>query len=131
MAKSTFPKVSRGILHAYRKKLACWKRFSSKLRIYNCHFESYNISLPAIIKRHAAVEETERKLRHSITERPRQVAQVLTGIDQAPVHSIVVGDFNDTPLSYTYFRLIRGRKDSFMKAGKGFGATCIPRSCRL
>ena len=96
---------------------------SSKLRIYNCHFESYNISLPAIIKRHAAVEDTERKLRHSITERPRQVAQVLTGIDQAPVHSIVVGDFNDTPLSYTYFRLIRGRKDSFMKAGKGFGAT--------
>lgn len=96
---------------------------SSKLRIYNCHFESYNISLPALIKRHTAVEVAERKLRHSITERPRQVAQVLRGIDQAPVHSIVLGDFNDTPLSYTYFRLLRGRKDSFMKAGKGFGAT--------
>ena len=69
------------------------------------------------------VEETERKLRRSITERPRQVAKVLKGIDSAPVHSIVAGDFNDTPLSYTYFRLIRGRRDSFMRAGKGFGAT--------
>ncbi|MBQ9411009.1 MAG: endonuclease/exonuclease/phosphatase family protein [Bacteroidales bacterium] len=94
---------------------------SSTLRVYNCHFESYNISLPGIIKKD--VEETERKLRRSITERPRQVAKVLKGIDGAPVHSIVAGDFNDTPLSYTYFRLIRGRKDSFMRAGKGFGAT--------
>lgn len=96
---------------------------ATMLRIYNCHFESYNISLPALVQRKSAVEETERKLRHSITERPRQVAKVMAGIDQAPVHSIVVGDFNDTPLSYTYFRLLRGRKDSFMRAGKGFGAT--------
>ena len=94
---------------------------SLDIRVYNCHFESYNISLPGIIKRD--VEETEAKLRRSITERPRQVAKVLRGIDSAPVPSIVAGDFNDTPLSYTYFRLIRGRKDSFMHAGKGFGAT--------
>lgn len=94
---------------------------SATLRVYNCHFESYNISLPGNVKRD--VEETERKLRRSITERPRQVAKVLKGIDSAPVHSIVAGDFNDTPLSYTYFRLIRGRRDSFMRAGKGFGAT--------
>ena len=93
----------------------------TNLRVYNCHFESYNISLPAIVKKD--VEETERKLRRSIKERPRQVAKVLKGIDSAPVHSIVAGDFNDTPLSYTYFRLIRGRRDSFMRAGKGFGAT--------
>ena len=91
------------------------------LRVYNCHFESYNISLPGIIKKD--VEETEAKLRRSIKERPRQVAKVLSGIDSAPVRSIVAGDFNDTPLSYTYLRLLRGRKDSFVRAGKGFGAT--------
>lgn len=94
---------------------------SGTIRVYNCHFESYNISLPGIVKRD--VEETEQKLRRSITERPRQVAKVLKGIDSTPVHSIVAGDFNDTPLSYTYFRLLRGRKDAFVKAGKGFGAT--------
>ena len=44
-------------------------------------------------------------------------------VDSAPVRSVVAGDFNDTPLSYTCFRLLRGRHDSFVRAGKGFGAT--------
>ena len=48
---------------------------------------------------------------------------MLRSMDKAPVRSLAVGDFNDSPLSYTYFRLQRGRKDSFVKAGKGFGAT--------
>ena len=105
--------------------LALWtdiKLDSSILRVYNCHFESYNISIPALVKKDAA-QVAEKKLRRSITERPRQVAQVLKGIDAANVPTLVSGDFNDTPLSYTYFRLLRGRKDSFLKAGKGVGAT--------
>ena len=96
------------------------------LRVYNCHFESYNISLPALLKGfrdEALMEETGIKMRRSIKERPGQVAEVLREMDSAPVRSVVLGDFNDNPLSYTYFRLIRGRKDSFVRAGKGFGAT--------
>jgi len=96
---------------------------SARVRIYNCHFESYNISLPNLVKKDGAVEETERKMRRSITERPKQVATVLEDIDHAPVRSVVLGDFNDNPLSYTYYRLLRGRRDSFVRAGKGFGAT--------
>ena len=104
--------------------LALWTDMrldSSTVRIYNCHFESYNISLPNLVKKD--VEETEQKMRRSITERPKQVAEVLRGVDNAPVRSIVLGDFNDNPLSYTYYRLLRGRHDTFVKAGKGFGAT--------
>ena len=89
---------------------------NSTVRIYNCHFESYNISADG-------GEETGLKMRRSIRERPRQVAHVLQSVNSAPVRSLVVGDFNDTPLSYTYFRLLSGRRDSFVKAGKGFGAT--------
>ena len=96
---------------------------SSTVRIYNCHFESYNISLSNLVKKDGAMEETEQKMRRSITERPKQVAEVLRGVDNAPVRSIVLGDFNDNPLSYTYYRLLRGRHDTFVKAGKGFGAT--------
>lgn len=96
---------------------------SATLRLYNCHFESYNISLSALVKRDGAVEETEQKMRRSITERPKQVSAVLHDMEAAPVQSVVLGDFNDTPLSYTYFRLLRSRKDSFVQAGKGFGAT--------
>lgn len=99
---------------------------SAVVRIYNCHFESYNISLSGLVKKageEGLVEETGQKMRRSIHERPKQVAEVLKGVEAAPVRSVVLGDFNDNPLSYTCFRLLRGRKDSFTVAGKGFGAT--------
>ena len=106
--------------------LALWADIqldSARVRVYNCHFESYNISMPALLTKDGAVEETERKMRRSIGERPKQVERVVTSVEYAPVRSLVLGDFNDTPLSYTYFRLLRGRHDSFVKAGRGFGAT--------
>ena len=92
---------------------------SCTLRLYNCHFESYNISLSALVTKEE-VEETERKMRRSISERPKQVAEVLRSMDRS---SVVLGDFNDTPLSYTYVRLHNGRHDAFSVAGKGWGAT--------
>ena len=101
---------------------------STVLRFYNCHFESYNISLSGLIHslRHRddeVVEDTGRKMRRSITQRPKQVDAVMSDVDECPVRSVVLGDFNDNPLSYTVHRLSRGRSDSFVKAGKGFGAT--------
>ena len=101
---------------------------STVLRFYNCHFESYNISLSGLVKsigHHTdeMVEDTGRKMRRSITQRPRQVEEVMKDVDECPVRSVVLGDFNDNPLSYTVYRLSRGRKDSFVQAGKGFGAT--------
>lgn len=119
--------VDKGKINFERStNLALWTDIgldSATVRIYNCHFESYNISLSNLVKKTGAVEETERKMRRSITERPKQVAEVMHGVDNAPVQSLVLGDFNDNPLSYTYFRLLRGRHDSFTKAGKGIGAT--------
>ena len=99
---------------------------STVLRFYNCHFESYNISLSGLIKsigNKGEVEDTGRKMRRSITQRPRQVDEVMRDVDECPVRSVVLGDFNDNPLSYTVHRLSRGRRDSFVQAGKGFGAT--------
>ena len=124
---SRYPVVGKGKIDFEKShNMALWTDIrldSSTVRVYNCHFESYNISLSNLVKKDGAVEETERKMRRSIIERPKQVAEVLRGIDGAPVRSLVVGDFNDSPLSYTYYRLLRGRKDSFVKAGRGFGAT--------
>ncbi|MPN35093.1 hypothetical protein SDC9_182588 [bioreactor metagenome] len=37
--------------------------------------------------------------------------------------AIVCGDFNDTPMSYTYKNLAFHKRDSFRQAGKGFSAT--------
>lgn len=101
---------------------------STVLRFYNCHFESYNISLSGLVKSighrdENVVEDTGHKMRRSITQRPKQVEEVIKDIDACPVRSAVLGDFNDNPLSYTVHRLLRGRRDAFVQAGKGFGAT--------
>ena len=101
---------------------------STILRFYNCHFESYNISLSGLVKsighrEENVMEDTGHKMRRSITQRPKQVEEVIKDIDACPVRSVVLGDFNDNPLSYTLHRLLRGRQDAFVQAGKGFGAT--------
>ena len=98
------------------------------MRVYDCHFESYSLSLPRLVKaltsrEDGKVQEAEEKMRNSITRRPQQVDIVLEDIRNSPVESIVTGDFNDTPMSYTYQQLKRGKKDSFIEAGKGLGGT--------
>lgn len=98
------------------------------VRVYNCHFESYNISVPRLVKGitrndEEMMQQAEEKIRSSITRRPEQVDIVLGDIRNSPVESVVTGDFNDTPMSYTYTQLKRGRKDSFVEAGKGMGGT--------
>ena len=97
-------------------------------RVYNCHFESYNISPSGIVRALARrdstiIEETGIKMKRSITRRPKQVDKVFSDIEKCPVDAFVCGDFNDNPMSYTYFRMTRGRKDAFVEAGHGFGAT--------
>ena len=118
-------------------------------RVYNCHFESYNISISGLVRsmtdkdRGEAFTEAGNKMKKSITRRPKQVDQVFSDIENCSVESFVCGDFNDNPMSYTYYRMTRGRKDAFVEAGRGFGATfdglwpvlridyvLFPRSCK-
>ena len=99
-----------------------------KFRVYNCHFESYNISMSGLLKAmvsrdRTVFSETGNKMKTSITRRPKQVDKVFSNIENCPVDAFVCGDFNDNPMSYTYYRMTRGRKDAFMEAGDGFGAT--------
>lgn len=97
-------------------------------RVYNCHFESYNISFAGLVRAlvnadEHVFEETGSKMKRSLRKRPEQVDQVLNHMEHSPLESFVCGDFNDNPMSYTYYRMTRGRKDAFVEAGRGFGAT--------
>ncbi len=99
-----------------------------RFRVYNCHFESYNVSFSGLIRAVArrdsvVMAQTGTKVKRSITRRPKQVDKVFTDIENCPVPSFVCGDFNDNPMSYTYYRMTRDRKDAFVEAGNGFGAT--------
>ena len=129
---SRFPILGQGVVKfEHSSNLALFTDISAygrEFRLYNCHFESYNISFAGIVKglmdrKDGILKETERKMRHSLSLRPRQVDKVLEHISGCPSETILCGDFNDNPMSYTYQRLIRGHRDTFREAGKGFGAT--------
>ena len=97
-------------------------------RVYNCHFESYNVSVSGLMRGLVQrdclrLSTTGDKMKRSITRRPKQVDKVFEHIEQCPTVAFVCGDFNDNPMSYTYYRMTRARKDTFKEAGNGFGAT--------
>ncbi len=128
---SRIPALSKGkIEFENSSNLALFSDYSfgdRSLRVFNCHFESYSISLSHLVRHFDGdddiIYETGDKMKVSITRRPKQVGQVLKNIGECPSETLVCGDFNDTPMSYTYYRMRKGRKDSFVEAGTGFGAT--------
>lgn len=104
------------------------------LRFYNNHLESYAISPTALIKKirekrknsEDVAEEiisVHTKLRNTGIKRSGQVAEVLGHIQKSPYPAVICGDFNDTPMSYTYHKLSYGSLDTFKEAGHGFSAT--------
>lgn len=128
---SRFPALSKGkMLFEDSSNLALYSDYSAggrRFRVYNCHFESYAISMSNIWKSVTgdgeSLRRTEHKYRRSISRRPKQVSSVLAHIEESPVEAVVCGDFNDNPMSYTYHRISRDRKDTFVESGSGFGAT--------
>jgi len=62
-------------------------------------------------------------LRDGFTMRAEQAKIISNYVKLSPHPVIVIGDFNDTPVSYTYHRIKRGLNDSFRESGKGFGNT--------
>ena len=66
-----------------------------------------------------------KKLRNSFIERSVQAEIVQRHLLQSPYPSIMTGDFNDVPSSYTY-QLIKGNlQDAFLEKGFGIGATYL------
>ena len=106
-------------------------------RLYNIHLESFklgkeerkfmkeisqglkNNELPKGIKRLTS------RLMIGNKSRALQAEEIKNHILQSPYPVIVCGDFNDTPLSYTYQKIKQGLKDSFIEKGRGLGQTYI------
>lgn len=100
------------------------------IRVYNCHLESYALSFTALIKRlfrksHFTEEMTQvhERMRDATARRSAQVDSLLNDEAQSSLPCMLCGDFNDTPISYTYHRLVKRKSDSFVEAGTGFSST--------
>lgn len=66
------------------------------------------------------------KLKMSFALRAQEADTVAAHIKKSPHPMISCGDFNDTPVSYTYHMMSHGMEDAFLKRGFGIGATYAP-----
>jgi endonuclease/exonuclease/phosphatase family metal-dependent hydrolase len=62
-------------------------------------------------------------LKKGFVKRALQAEIVKSQINRSPFPVMVVGDFNDTPVSYAYRKIRSGLYDSFVNSGYGAGFT--------
>lgn len=131
---SKFPIVNSGKITFKRSTNLCIysdiEHYGKTIRIYNTHLESHSISFTTLIKK---IRENEKisdeiyqvhdKVAGTFKRRALQVDTIARHLHKSPIPAVICGDFNDTPMSYTYKSLISGKKDSFRQSGKGFSAT--------
>ena len=108
---------------------------SDTVRIFNLHLQSYRIDpakyeiidSPGINEEEdiKEIHEIGSKLKRAFQQRARQVREIKKVIDGTPYSVIICGDFNDTPLSYSYQQLRGDFDDAFVVSGRGFGRTYI------
>ena len=107
---------------------------SDTIRVYNCHLQSYRLREAEIntidsidFNNHPKTKEKlmvlSLKFKEALIKRAEQAATLRENINKSPYPVIVCGDFNDTPISFTY-RTVKGDlKDSFTQSGKGTANT--------
>ena len=126
-----------GEIEGVLRKNGVWadlKIENDTVRVVNLHLQSTSI-LPEdtqFLEKHEYILDSERegKLR-SIVERlvennckrAEQAEAVARFLESTPYTTIVCGDFNDVPLSYTYNLITKGVDDTFSRMANGFAYT--------
>ncbi len=93
------------------------------LLIVNNHLESIKLTNDNFdFSQHSSEQLKEKthtivsKMLKAYTLRSQQAKVVRREIENSPYKTIVCGDFNDTPVSFTYHALARGMKDAYLEA---------------
>ena len=105
---------------------------SDTVRIYNAHLQSFRLKKKSLdlFDENIDMNEIQNEskplfiqLYRSSLKRSLQTDVLAAHVEACSYKVILTGDFNDTPISYTYNRLTRKLFDSFIDAGKGVGST--------
>lgn len=110
---------------------------SDTLRIYNIHLASMHLdsadyetgkaiwagSYDSTFNNKA--QKLSNKISAAYVVRQKQAKAIRDHINDCPYPVILCGDFNDSPASFSYNKIMRGLKDSFRSSGKGTGTTYI------
>jgi endonuclease/exonuclease/phosphatase family metal-dependent hydrolase len=108
------------------------------IRIMNLHFESVKFGkedydfMSEITAVQAANENIKKgslaifsKMKHAYIKRAIQSETVAEAIIKSPYPILLAGDFNDTPVSYSYRQIANELDDTFVDEGKGLGQTHV------
>ena len=107
----------------------------TRIRIISCHLQTTNFSkkrrlLDDPVLQNADIQQVEdvvtdisQELAQNFKIRATQAQIVRQVIDTTRIPTIVCGDFNDTPSSYTYQYIKGDLKDSFKTRGNGYAYT--------
>jgi endonuclease/exonuclease/phosphatase family metal-dependent hydrolase len=134
---SKFPIVRRGeIIHSGSSSLSIYTDVlinKDTFRIYNNHLQSFRLKRMerSFINELTAndnetfteVKSLSVSLKKGFIKRASQAKVVKDQINKSPYPVIVLGDFNDTPVSYAYTKIRKGLNDSFVNSGYGAGFT--------
>ena len=135
---SRFPIVGKGeIIHPGSSSLSIYTDVLIKndtFRIYNNHLQSFRLrglersfinELTTSDDKEAVAEvkTLSVSLKKGFVRRALQAQVVKDHINKSPFPVMVVGDFNDTPVSYAYRKIRKGLNDSFVNSGYGAGFT--------
>ncbi len=135
---SKFPIAGRGeIIHPKSSSLSIFTDVvieKDTFRIFNNHLQSFRLkniersfleemTNPDDKETLDEITKISRSLKRGFVRRAHQSLIVKAQIDHSPYPVIVAGDFNDTPVSYSYRKIRRGLNDSFVSSGYGAGFT--------
>ncbi|MDR0754961.1 MAG: endonuclease/exonuclease/phosphatase family protein [Prevotellaceae bacterium] len=101
------------------------------VRTYSCHLQSTRFNPDGTQQRLTSknanyTNELKRivvNLRNAFIKRSRQVELITREISKSTYPVIVCGDFNDTPMSYSYQKMKGKMNDTFIEAGSGISNT--------
>lgn len=135
---SKFPIVNRGTI-AFRNtsNMSIYTDVviqNDTVRIFNNHLQSirFNKNNYTFINNSKNLDEDTKirevkdiiiRLREAFIKRATQAEILSIHIKNSPYPVIVCGDFNDSPVSYTYNKISNKLNDSFIDSGKGIGNT--------
>lgn len=134
---SKYPILRMGDIEDLPRKNGVWvdlKIEDDTVRVISLHLQSTSISPEdtKFIEGHEYLHDKERdnKVR-SITgrlvenniSRAKQAERVAKFLGETPYKTVVCGDFNDVPLSYTYHTIAKNLDDTFSKMANGFAYT--------
>lgn len=96
------------------------------VRVYNTHLQSMAIqteSLNNYDQARQVYRQTLGKLHRGSLARAQQLAILFEHLSNSPHPVILMGDLNEIPYSYAYFKLGEKLDNAFEKAGRGFEFT--------